>query len=76
MKVTRRPTRFEVGWARRPDGDRDLVVVMIVGEKSYVGTPTTDEARALRRHLGQLLNNERRAAPTSPAPRRRLLRRR
>ena len=49
---------------------------MIVGEKSHVGTPTTDEARALRRHLGQLLNNERRAAPTSPAPRRRLLRRR
>ncbi len=75
MRVVRRPTTFEVGWTTAPGGERQLVVVMQVGERRHVGTPTRDEARALRRHLGELLNGDRAAAQGAPAPRRRWLRR-
>lgn len=72
MRITVRPTAFEVGWTEH-DGERQLVVVMVVGERRYVGTPTRHEARALRRHLGDLLNGAQPAVAGGPLPRRRWL---
>lgn len=69
MKITPRPTSFECAWAQRPDGGRDLVVVMIVGGRSYIGTPSRDQARELRKRLGELLNTEAKGVDTTRARR-------
>lgn len=56
MRITPRPTRFELGAVRTPTGGSQIVVRMVAGDEELVGTPSDDELRFLRRSIGELLN--------------------
>lgn len=57
MKVTPRPTRFELAGVRLPAGGRQIVLRMVVGNDELVGTPTDGELRFLRSAIAELLND-------------------
>jgi len=68
VRVVPAPTHFELAAVRTPDGGTQIVVKMVAGKKELVGTPTTDELRALRASIGELLNNPGARLPAFPSP--------